>query len=127
MAETVGGGAVRFVLVDLIADFVFFPVWWYTAGFVRALRTANGWLTQTRRMMAVGLWTKNLFVPMFAQYDVWGRVISFLVRVAMIVGRSIGLLIVVLLLGVFLLAWAFFPPFLAALIVSQVLALATAV
>ena len=101
--------ALRFATVDLVADFVLFPIWWYTAGFVRALRAASRWFADVRGMMAVGLWAKNLFVPMFAQYDLPGRLISFMIRLVMIIGRSIGLGFMALLFFAALVAWALFP------------------
>ena len=113
----------RFVAIDLVADFVLFPLWWYTAGLARAIRMAGRWFDQTRQMMAVGLWAKNLFVPMFAQYDIWGRLISFLVRLFMVIVRSIGLVLITLVIGAALLAYAAFPVFLTVLIVFQIIGL----
>ena len=109
----------RFATIDLAADFVLFPIWWYTAGAVRALRAAGRWFADIRRMMAVGLWAKNLFVPMFAQYDIPGRLISFAIRLSMIVARSIGLAFMAFVFFLFLLAWALFPVALAFLLAVQ--------
>ncbi|TAL19334.1 hypothetical protein EPN90_03775 [Patescibacteria group bacterium] len=123
MAESVAGSAMKFVAIDLVADFVFFPVWWYTAGLVRTLRAAGRWLNYGRQIMAVGLWVKNIFTPMFAQYDLGGRVISFFVRVAMILARSVGLAIIAALAVLFILAWLAFPIFLAWLVFGQLVGL----
>lgn len=126
MASSVTGDAVKFVAVDLIADFLLFPVWWYTEGFVRALRTGGRWLADARRMMAVGLWARHLFVPMFAQYDLWGRVISFSIRLAMIIVRSFGLAILAAVIGFSLLAYLAFPFFVVLLVFAELVAVFTA-
>ncbi len=126
MASSVTGDAVKFVAVDLIADFLLFPVWWYTEGFVRALRAAGRWLRDARRLMAVGLWTKHLFVPMFAQYDISGRLISFSIRLAMIIVRSLGLAVLAVVIGFFLIAYLAFPFFVALLVFSELIAVFTA-
>jgi hypothetical protein len=126
MASSVTGDAVKFVAVDLIADFLLFPVWWYTEGLVRALRAAGRWFGDARRLMAVGLWAKHLFVPMFAQYDLSGRLISFCIRLTMIIVRSLGLGVLVLGIGFLLLAYLAFPFFVALLIFSELVAVFTA-
>ena len=44
-------------------------------------------------MLAIGVWTKNIFVPMFGMHDWQSRIISFFMRVVQIIGRSIALCI----------------------------------
>lgn len=99
----------KFFTVDVVLDFLLFPVWWYTAGFVHALFFVQRSFSDARRMFAVGVWVKNIFVPMFAQYDISGRLISFLMRVVMIIGRSIALVVYSVILALLLLAYLFFP------------------
>ena len=57
-------------------------------------------------MLALGVWIKNIFVPMFGQRDWQSRLISVFMRIVNIVGRSIALffwtLIVIFLVGVYL-------------------------
>jgi hypothetical protein len=119
MARNAAVEAIRFLTFDLVADFALFPVWWYTAGFVRALRSAGNWLLEVRRMMAVGIWAKNLFVPMFAQYDLAGRAISFMIRLFMIFARSLGVAFAAIVIFAFLVAWALFPVMLLWLLAVQ--------
>lgn len=107
--QTSVGQATRFVFFEVVIDTIFFPVWWYTAGFVHALRFAGRWFADVRMMMGVGVWVRNWFVPMFAQYDFWGRVVSFLVRSAMIVFRTIGLLILSCFIVLYLVAYLVLP------------------
>ena len=121
--ESVGRNAITFIVVDLVGDFVFFPLWWYTGGFVRMLRRAKRWLDDVRVMMSIGVWVRNIFVPMFAQYDISGRLISFAVRLANIIGRSIALCIMAVLILLTVLIYIIIPPVLIALIFIQAFAL----
>ena len=56
----------------------------------------------TSRQLAVGVWVKNLFVPMFGLHDWQSRLISVFMRGLQIILRGIGLV-----------AWMFFVLFLA--------------
>lgn len=126
MSASATRDATKFVAIDILADFIFFPVWWYTAGFVRALLMAGSWFRDTLRMFGLGIWIKNIFVPMFAQYDIWGRVISFIVRLANIIGRALALLIVALIILALLLVYLALPLLLAWLIVTKLFAVMSA-
>ncbi len=46
----------------------------------------------TSRQLAVGVWVKNLFVPMFGLHDWQSRIISVFMRSLQIAGRSMGML-----------------------------------
>lgn len=124
MAQNAAVAAVRFVALDLVGDALAFPVWWYTAGFLKFL----GWLgVQARAQwhtIGLGVWLKNLFVPMFGQTDVWGRIISFFIRLGQIIGRGIWYLATLLLIVVAAVLWVAFPPVLVTLLVFQFAALA---
>ncbi len=69
-------------------DLVYFPVWWYGAGLVHTMGSLfTSWRNYGRRL-AVGVWVKNFFVPMYGQYSLQGRLISVFVRGVQILGRS---------------------------------------
>lgn len=124
MAQNAAVAAVRFVTLDLVGDALAFPVWWYTAGFLKFL----GWLGMQARAqwhtIGLGVWLKNLFVPMFGQADAWGRVISFFMRLGQIIGRGIWYLAALVLIALAAVLWVIFPPALVALLVFQFAALA---
>ncbi|MCR4312117.1 MAG: hypothetical protein NUV56_02420 [Candidatus Uhrbacteria bacterium] len=85
-----------------VLDVIQFPLWWYSHGLVKALRTARHLVLGYERSLGVGIWVKNMFVPMFGQYDWQSRIISVFMRLMNIIGRGIGLVLVafVILLGV---------------------------
>lgn len=93
------------ILTTLLREAVTAPVWWYTHGLLHML----AWWSERSRLLwhrlSVGLWARNILVPMFGQYDWQGRVISFLIRLAQIIFRSIGYGIAVIFFGGAVGAW----------------------
>lgn len=85
------------------------PVWWYTMGVVWLLQTLKNSAAHTWRQLGVGLWMKNLFVPMYGQSDIWGRIISFVIRAANIVFRLCGMAVWMVFLSVVAVAWCAGP------------------
>ena len=95
-------GAVAYEAVKITGkDILFFSLWWYTKGVGVLFRGAMASAQRQAVVFAVGVWVKNLFVPMYGQYDWQGRIISFFVRLMQIIARSIafGVWILVLLVG----------------------------
>jgi hypothetical protein len=101
--------SLRLVFLNILGDFFYFPLWWYTVGFFRMLKKASLSLVEYERDLGIDIWIKNLFVPMYGQYDIAGRIISFFMRLAQIIGRTLVLLIWLLILLAFLAAWLVLP------------------
>ena len=68
-----------------------FPLWWYGAGFVGLLKYFGKTLHYRTASYALRIWTKNLFVPMYGQYDRTGRLVSIFMRLVVIFFRSLAL------------------------------------
>lgn len=83
----------RFVSVELIGAVLYYPIWWYTAGMVLTLKGCMRSIAEQYQYVGLGVWVKNIFVPMFGQYDWEGRLISFVVRFLQIIVRSIVMVI----------------------------------
>ncbi len=93
------------VFRDLALDILSFPLWWYTHGL---LRMARWWRESVRgyaRLLALEIWIKNLFVPMFGQYDWQSRLISIFMRLVQIVGRGLALIVIVCIVCVVFVAY----------------------
>jgi len=97
------------LLVETFLDLLYFPFWWYTAGAyssavwcLRLIGAGNG-------HFAPGLWLANIFVPMYGQYDIEGRFISFFMRLVQILARSLMLFIWILFCLVLFLIWLSLP------------------
>jgi hypothetical protein len=61
------------------------------------------------RFLAPGLWLRNIFVPMYGQYDFQGRMISFFMRFINFVGRSVALCFWVGVCLFLFMVWLVFP------------------
>lgn len=98
--------ALKYFFIDLLGGILRWPLWWYTKGLQLRIQWAVNSITNYGRMLALGVWIKNIFVPMFGQRDWQSRLISVFMRIVNIVGRSIALflwtLIVIVLVGVYL-------------------------
>lgn len=100
---------IQTVLLRLFLHAVQFPVWWYSRGLIYIAQQLQSFVGQANATLGPGLWLKHIFVPMFGQRDLQGRLMSIFMRVVNIVIRSIALLVVTLfslLLGVL---WIVFP------------------
>ena len=81
------------ILTELVWDILYFPVWWYGRGLVSLLLGLKNLLSDKQKSLALFIWIKNIFRPMYAQYDWQGWLISFFMRLAQIIFRSMILLV----------------------------------
>ena len=70
----------KLIIVDIFGEFFIAPVWWYSRGLLNILRWAGRKLSDHEEKLGLKLWARNLFVPMYAQTDWQGRLISFFMR-----------------------------------------------
>lgn len=93
-----------------VREILFLPLWWYTTGtretLGKLLRSVKG----SVRYFGVDIWAKNLFVPMYGDESVTGRAISFLVRLAVLVFRSLGVVLWVMIALLFALFYFLILP-----------------
>ncbi|MFA5211519.1 MAG: hypothetical protein WC414_03385 [Patescibacteria group bacterium] len=68
------------ILLSFIWDFFYFPLWWYSSGTKKAIIYCYHFFECGNEFLAPWIWLKNIFVPMFGQYDFQGRLVSFFVR-----------------------------------------------
>jgi len=81
--------ALKYTFLDLFGGILRFPVWWYTRGLVSAAQAGLRAVQSYAAMLAVGVWVRNVFVPMFGARDWQSRIISFFMRVFQIIARSL--------------------------------------
>lgn len=94
---------------DFLFDLVRVPIWWVTGGTLFLLRSAGRGIAHASDAAGVGVWAKNLFVPMYGQRDAWGRVISFMIRFANLVGRLLWVAVWTVVLCVVYIVWWALP------------------
>lgn len=107
----------KYVFVDLIGGIIWAPIWWYTAGLKLMMVWAAGSVKSYAQSISLSVWIKNLFVPMYGQYDWQSRIISVFMRFVMIIGRMIALFIWLLVVMVMMVAYLALPP----LAISQII------
>jgi len=77
------------IFANLLKDILYFPLWWYSRGFKQLLVKLRNFLADKERSLALLVWIKNIFRPMYGQYDWAGLIISFLMRFLQIIFRGV--------------------------------------
>ncbi|MDP3837284.1 MAG: hypothetical protein Q8Q67_04250 [bacterium] len=97
------------VIMRFAWNIIFFPLWWYSLGFLRHVSKIWTLWREEERSLGLTVWVKNCFVPMYGQRDIAGRVISFFIRTVQIIARSLVLLFWIIIgLGI-IIAWLALP------------------
>ncbi|HOX96861.1 MAG TPA: hypothetical protein PL066_00695 [bacterium] len=107
-------------ILALPRDLLYFPIWWYTRGFVRFAKAFGNSLRYKWQELGVGVWIKNLFVPMFGVHDISGRLISFFMRLVNIIGRFLYFLLFAFFFFLWFLIKLLAPAFFGALLFIQI-------
>jgi len=97
------------IVVEIIMDIIYFPLWWYSRGLFNFLLSVKNFLVNKQKGLALFVWIKNIFKPMFGQYDWQGHLISFFVRLAQIIFRGIFMLCWLILALAAVILWLIFP------------------
>lgn len=113
--------AVKFLSVDLVGAILYYPLWWYSKGMARTAGWCVGKLRNAAASFAIGVWIRNLFTPMFGQYDAASRIISFFMRLAAIVWYTLVLAILLVILVFVFLLWLAVPVFVVVMFVTQLM------
>jgi hypothetical protein len=97
------------LLIQIIWEFLFFPIWWYSHGWLRFAKALYGFLSWQSASLGVGIWLKNIFVPMYGQTDFSGRLISFFMRLVQVIFRGILLFAIFIFCLILFFLWALIP------------------
>lgn len=100
---------------------IYFPFWWYSVGFIRALKRLKLFLANRQESLGLLVWVKNIFRPMYGQSDFAGRMISLMIRLVQIIFRSIAMLFYLLVTILGGLLWLALPVLLFAGVVWQLI------
>lgn len=106
---------------EFFGEIIYFPLWWYTGGLFKLLINLKNFIGNRAKELAIAVWLKNLFTPMYGQYDWQGRLISFFVRLAQIIFRSLIMLIWITISVIVLIVWIIFPVFILYEIIYQII------
>jgi hypothetical protein len=109
------------ILTQIFWEIVYFPVWWYTIGLFHLLQTLQEFMSNREKELALLVWVKNIFKPMYGEYNWQGWIISFIVRLFQIIVRSVVLLFWFIIVVAVLLLWIILPVAAVLQIIRQVL------
>ncbi|TSC77009.1 MAG: Uncharacterized protein G01um101431_192 [Parcubacteria group bacterium Gr01-1014_31] len=93
MSHSVALSSLKIFAVDLVGRVLFWPLWWYSFGLRQLVTSLASVILEEEHRLGVGLWWRNLFVPMYGQYDWEGRIISFVMRLFVGAGRTLLLVL----------------------------------
>jgi len=97
------------IIVEILGEILFFPIWWYSIGFVRLVKNVFRFWRNQEKSLGFSVWAKNIFVPMYGQNDFSGRLISFVMRLIQVVFRGFVLLLWLALVLFILIFWLALP------------------
>jgi hypothetical protein len=123
MARAAGVG--KLIAGDIVGGIVTAPVFWYTRGLTDAARTCVRMVRSRWATLGVGVWVRNLFVPMFGQQDLTGKLISFFMRVIQIIWRTIAMALWVVIVATLFLLYLLGPVYVIIQFFSQLFGLFT--
>jgi hypothetical protein len=92
--ETVSQSIPRFLMLEVVGDFLYWPIWWYTRGLQLTSLYIIASLRRWESSLGVRLMFVHLFQPMYGQNDREGRIISFFMRLILLIVRLIGFILI---------------------------------
>lgn len=109
MLQNIWVSSLKVFSVDMVGKVLFWPLWWYSVGLKQLLAALSKNILEEEHRIGVGLWWRNLFVPMFGQSDWQGRMISFVVRLVVGLFRTLLFGVWFVLALVVIAVWVFGP------------------
>ncbi len=104
-------GVVRFLIIDFVGSVLYFPVWWYTVGLAHVARLVGRQVHGLTQALNLRILFQFLLKPMFGQYDIWGRIISFGVRIVHFILLFIFTLVMTVVMSLLCVLWVLLPVF----------------
>ncbi len=97
------------IILQILGEILYFPVWWYSVGFIRTVKSVFRFWSAREESLGFSVWLKNIFVPMYGQRDIASRVISFVMRLIQVIFRGLILLFWLAVILAILIIWLAFP------------------
>ena len=108
------------IIIKIFLEIAYFPIWWYSVGLVETGKKLWSFLLNQEKALGFSIWCKNIFVPMYGQYDWAGRLISFFIRLVQIVFRGLILIFWFFVALIGFLLWLIVPIFLFIALMFQI-------
>jgi len=109
MTKSAFSTSLRYILIEVFLDILYFPVWWYTKGLSRIVSYCIENLVKHERRLALRIWLQHLFKPMYGDYTKEGRIISFMMRVVVLLAKLVLIVFWVIYTGAVFILWLVIP------------------
>lgn len=110
MSDHILIATLKYIGVEIIWDVIYFPIWWYSKGLMRVINFCiNSASFHVNRRMALGIWVKSMFKPMYGDYTREGRIISIFMRVIVLIWKLVGTVLWMAVLVVVFVLWIVLP------------------
>jgi hypothetical protein len=109
MTDNLFFSSLKFVFKDLIWDIIYFPIWWYSLGLKKVVLFCFKEIVETSHRLAIGILFSHLLKPMYGQYDLAGRIISFVFRILQFLWHLLFVFIWIILIFAVLIFWIALP------------------
>lgn len=110
MSNNIFFATFKYIFVEILWDVVYFPIWWYSKGLVRVVKFClNSAAFHLKRRVALRIWLKNMFKPMYGDYSKDGRIISFFFRIFILIWKLFSAVVWLLILFILFVVWIVLP------------------
>lgn len=107
------------IIAQFLLDVLYFPIWWYSRGIFKVVSWSGRFISARQKGLALGVWVKNVFTPMYGQHDWAGMLISFITRLLQIIVRSVVMLFWLLICFIVIICWLAAPLYIAYQLIFQ--------
>ncbi len=101
--------SLKLFFVDIALDFFVWPIWWYTVGVKNSLFFCGRQIREVWLVLALDIWLKNLFTPMYDDRSIFGRAISLVMRIVVLIWRMAWMVLWMAIILALLAAWLLAP------------------
>ncbi|MFH1744682.1 MAG: hypothetical protein ABH881_00760, partial [bacterium] len=108
------------ILIEICKDILYFPIWWYTVGLLNFVKKNLMFLANRQKSLALLVWIKNIYKPMYGQNDWQGVLISIVMRIIQIIFRSVIMFFYTILSLISVIVWIILPLFIFYEIILQI-------
>lgn len=101
--------SIKYILVEVFFDILYFPIWWYTKGLSRVSNYCLEKLNTAVRRVGLGVWLKHMFVPMYGDYTREGKIISVFMRLVVLFYKIIMMFFWLIYVLIIFILWIILP------------------
>ena len=100
---------IKSVFLEFFRSVLYFPIWWYSVGLKKRLLNFIHSVNRLSYNLALRIMFKYLFKPMFGERSKSGRIISFFMRLILLIWRLFLFLIGLFFILLWLIIWISAP------------------